>query len=193
LPTKRRFFPTMFHFSVEMPSLPPYQIPWVPLRNNYYNSTMVGFPYVFQYVIIQFISILCWSMCTMWIYVYIYAHINMFMHMHMIEYVYMYIYICYINIYILILGWIAHSKTPYHQHDQRGLRQSPEPRHIRKPRCLQNSRWRTGARKMTVLRQMTVGFWVFYQPKWGCCSHWTSSCKNLVPTMDNLRSNMVGT
>jgi hypothetical protein len=100
LPTKRRFFPTMFHFSVEMPSLPPYQIPWVPLRNNYYNSTMVGFPYVFQYVIIQFISILCWSMCTMWIYVYIYAHINMFMHMHMIEYVYMYIYIYVISISI---------------------------------------------------------------------------------------------
>ena len=99
LPTKRRFFPTMFHFSVEMPSLPPYQIPWVPLRNNYYNSTMVGFPYVFQYVIIQFISILCWSMCTMWIYVYIYAHINMFMHMHMIEYVYMYIYMLYQYLY----------------------------------------------------------------------------------------------
>ena len=78
-----------------------------------------------------------------YIYIYIYAHINMFMHMHMIEYVYMYI--CDINIKILILGWIAHSKTPYHQHDQRGLRQSPQPRHIRKPRCLQNSRWRTGA------------------------------------------------
>ena len=135
--------------------------------------------YICMYVYIYVYIYIC---------MYIYMHINMFMHMHMIEYVYMcvYIYICDINIYILILGRIAHSKTPYHQHDQRGLRQSPEPRHIRKPRCLQNSRWRTGAQgesrerswKMTALRQKTVGFWVFYQPKWGCCSHWTSNSKH---------------
>ena len=72
---QKAFFPDHVLFFRWNASLPPYQIPWVPLRNNYYNSTMVGFPYVFQYVIIQFISILCWSMCTMWIYVYIYTYI----------------------------------------------------------------------------------------------------------------------